>query len=109
MNRRSTLIWILSLFVCGVGAALAHVSLRLGVIRTGYAIAEATRERQLLEEENRKLRLERSLLRSPERIERIAREKLGMTRPDPTQLRVVRPGAMEELAAATAVRGPEVP
>jgi cell division protein FtsL len=86
---------LILMFVSVVGAALAHVTLRLGAIRLGYAISVETRERQRLEEEDRRLRLERSLLRSPARIERLAREKLGMTRPDPAQIRVVRPGATE--------------
>jgi cell division protein FtsL len=92
-RKRRSVAWLVVMFVSVVGAALAHVSLRLGVIRMGYAIGEETRDRRLLQEENRKLRLEKSLLRSPARIEDIAREKLGMARPDPTRVRVVRPDA----------------
>jgi cell division protein FtsL len=51
-----------------------------------------------LEEEARRLRLERSLLRSPDRVEKLAREKLGMIRPDPVRIRVVRTAT--EVAAA---------
>ena len=49
-------------------------------------------ELRRLEEENRRLRLERSMLRHPDRIERYA-QHLGMIRPDPRQIRVVAPSA----------------
>ena len=88
--KRSTLIWILISFISVVGAALLHVALRLDVIRLGYAIGTETEARHRLAEEGRRLRLEKSLLRNPERIERLARDKLGMHRPDPTRIRVVR-------------------
>ncbi|MFH0902777.1 MAG: cell division protein FtsL, partial [Pseudomonadota bacterium] len=51
-----------------------------------------------LEEEQRRLRLQLSLLRTPQSIERIARERLGMARPDQTAIRVLRP--VEILASA---------
>jgi cell division protein FtsL len=98
MTRRS-LITAAVCFVAVLVASLAYVSLRLGVIHTGYAIAEQSGERRALEEENRKLRVEEALLRNPERIERLAREKLGMVRPDPQRIRVVKPDS-GELAAA---------
>ena len=94
-RKASTVLVLMVLFVAVGGAAMAHVSLRLAVIRLGYAISEKSGERRGLEEDNRKLRLEASLLRSPARIERLAREQLGMERPDPARIRVVRPGARE--------------
>jgi cell division protein FtsL len=92
---------ILAGFAAVVTAATAQVSLRNRLIRTGYEIGDRMAEIGRLEEENRKLRLEQSFLRSPERIERLARDKLGLVRPDPERIRVVRvPG--KELARATA-------
>ncbi len=90
-HGRGAVLLLVSMFASVVAAALAHVSLRLAVIRLGYSISERTRERQTLEDENRKLRIELSLLRNPERIERLARDKLGMARPEPGQIRVVKP------------------
>ncbi len=75
-----------------VGVATAQVALRTRVIRAGYALGERMDEIRALEQENRQLRLELSLLKSPERIERLAREQLGLVRPDPQKLRVVRVG-----------------
>jgi len=77
------------MFLSVTGAALAHASLRLAIIRHGYSLSEKTRRFRELEEEHRKLRLELSLLRSPARIEQVAHEKLGMRRPDPQEIRVV--------------------
>ena len=81
---------LLSLFAVIVTAATAQVSLRYRVIRAGYDLGERRDEIRVLEEQNRQLRLELSLLRSPERIERLAREKLGLVRPEPGHIRVVR-------------------
>jgi cell division protein FtsL len=88
--RKTAVLFILGAFAIVVTAAALHVSLRYRVIRTGYAIGKTLAEKRALEEETRKLRLELSLLRSPERVERLAREKLGMVRPDPERIRVVR-------------------
>ena len=87
-------------FLALVGAALAHVSLRLAVIRLGYDIGERTQERRELEEERRRLSVELSMLRSPERIERLAKAKLGMRRPDAGEIRLAQPTV--QLAAAAA-------
>jgi cell division protein FtsL len=89
-KRLPLLLFILGLFAVGVTAAVAHVSLRTRVIRAGYDLGERMREVRILEEEGRRLRVELSLLRSPERIERVARERLGMVTPGPDRIRVVR-------------------
>ena len=99
MKKPVTLVLILSgLFALVVGAATAQVALRYQVIRAGYALGERMEELRALEEQNRQLRLELSLLRSPERIERLARDKLGLVRPEPGAIRVVR--VESELASA---------
>jgi cell division protein FtsL len=86
-------------FVVLVAVGLGHVSLRYRVIRVGYALAEKLAERRALEEENRQLRLEEALLRNPARVEQIARQRLGMARPDPVSIRVARPGVREVAVA----------
>jgi cell division protein FtsL len=91
-------IFMIGAFAVIMTAAVAQVALRYRVTRTGYAIGERMQEQRELEEEARRLRLERSLLRSPDRVERLAREKLGMVRPDPERIRVVR--TVTEVAAA---------
>ena len=90
--KKTAVLFILGAFAILVCASVAHVSLRYRAIRTGYEIGERLQEKRELEEEGRKLRLQLSLLRSPDRIERLAREKLGMVRPSPEKIRVVRTG-----------------
>ena len=59
------------------------------VIRVGYELSDAQNKLRELKEEQSRLRLEESFLASPERIESLALS-LGMIRPTPDQLRVVR-------------------
>ena len=88
--NKTVALFIFAGFAAIVTAATAHVSLRYRLIRAGYQIGERMEELAGLEQANRKLRLEQSFLRSPERIERLARDKLGLVRPDPERIRVVR-------------------
>ena len=98
VRKRGTVLVLALMFISVTGAALAHASLRLAIIRHGYSLSEKTRQFRELEEENRKLRLELSLLRSPARVEEVAHEKLGMRRPDPAEIRVVAKGRRPPLA-----------
>lgn len=69
--------------------AIFHVSRRKEIVRIGYRLSDARQQLRDLREENRKLRLETSVLTNPARIERLARS-LGMKRATPQQIRVVR-------------------
>ena len=55
-------------------------------IQYGYRIEEAQKKKEQLSEVGRQLRLERALLRNPQRIDTIARRDLGMVVPAPGQL-----------------------
>jgi cell division protein FtsL len=90
VRKRRTILVFALMGLSLTGAAIAHASLQLGRIRHGYVLGERTREFRRREEENRKLRLELSLLRSPARIEQIARNELGMRRPEPAEIRVIK-------------------
>lgn len=94
-RKRSSVLLVVLMFVSVVGAGLAHVTLRLGVVRRCYEIGQLTRERQALEEQQRRLQLEEALLRNPARIALIAREQLHMKQPDPEQIKVVQPGVSQ--------------
>ena len=107
MSKRGSVLLIVAAFVAVSAAAMAHVSLRLGVVRMGYQIGRLTHERRALEEERRRYATEQSMLKNPARIERLAREKLHMELPDPSRIRTVRPGApavavREQIKAAAA-------
>jgi cell division protein FtsL len=92
------MIFIVALFGVVVLGAVAHVGVRLKVIHAGYALGQAEEARDRLEEEHRKLLIQVAQLRSPERIEKIARDQLGMVHPDPSKIRVIH-GGSAELAA----------
>jgi cell division protein FtsL len=55
-------------------------------IQYGYRIEETQKKKDQLAEIGRQLRLERASLRSPQRIDSIARGELGMVVPAPGQL-----------------------
>jgi cell division protein FtsL len=85
--KKTTALFLIGPFLVVVTTAVAQVSLRYRIVRAGYAVGEKLAEQRALEEEGRRLRLELSLLRSPERVEKVARGDLGMVRPE--QIRVV--------------------
>lgn len=67
---------------CLVVLALLHVWLRLQVVHLGYVLSTATKLHGQLEQENRELKVELATLTSPERLEAMARSRLGMVEPD---------------------------
>jgi cell division protein FtsL len=69
-----------------VGSALFYVWTRHEVTSWGYSISRATERQSQLKEMNRELRLEVASLRSPSRIESIARKELGLDFPKPGQI-----------------------
>ncbi|MBW2056120.1 MAG: cell division protein FtsL [Deltaproteobacteria bacterium] len=68
---------------------LFFVSSRVWVVNLGYRTSRALREQKELLEVNRRLRIERATLISPERIDFYARQKLGMREPEDRQIRFV--------------------
>jgi cell division protein FtsL len=86
-------VWVptLAFLLLGVlGAALGHVWVRLQQIQVGYALSHERHEARALAETQKRLRLEAAVLKQPQRIERIARVRLGMTAPDPAAIHVIR-------------------
>lgn len=82
--------FLVLLLGCMVSAALFYVWARIQVIGLGYEISKALKEESLLLEANRKLRLEIAELKSYGRIEKIAVEQLGMSKPTAEQVVVIR-------------------
>jgi cell division protein FtsL len=70
---------VLGVFV--VGLALFYTWSRIQIVQIGYEINEQRHEQQLLSDENRVLKLEYSLLRSPQRIREYSARKLHMAQP----------------------------
>jgi cell division protein FtsL len=95
MTERASHVKTAIVCIAVIGAAamavgITHVSRRHEAVRAGYELSKATTELRRVQEENRRLRLEQSVLTNPKRIERLARA-LGMKHPHSGQVRVVRP------------------
>jgi cell division protein FtsL len=69
-----------------VAVVFVYLGIRLAVVHTGYEISELNRSRAALVEKNRRLRVEFEKLKSPQRIERIATEELGLSYPTSEQI-----------------------
>ena len=83
---------------------LAYVWQRVDFIRISYSFEALSKERQELQELNRELTVERSLLLAPDRIEQTARRQLGLVDPAPADVRRVRliDGHVKEFGGALA-------
>lgn len=79
---------LLMLFL--IGGSLFHVWSRIQRIHLGYEISNALKERRTLAEANKKLRVDIATLKSYGRIEHIAIVELGMSKPRPDQVIVIR-------------------
>jgi cell division protein FtsL len=91
MNRSSNRVLFLILFlVFLIGGSLFYVWSRIQVIQVGYEISNALKEERALAEANKRMRLEIATLKSYTRIEKIAVEELGMGKPKPDQVIVIR-------------------
>jgi cell division protein FtsL len=68
---------------CGLvaGAMLLHAWVRTRVTEQGYALSRLSAEYRDLTREHESLQLKAAELRSPQRIEELARTKLGMSAP----------------------------
>jgi cell division protein FtsL len=87
--RRRHGIYFALLVLCLVLVTLLHVWLRLQVVHMGYALATTSKLQNRLEQEQRELQLELATLTSPERLEAMARKRLGLVPPEKGQVIVL--------------------
>ena len=80
--------FLLCVMFAAVG--IMHVSSRVMVVRTGYQLSKLQNESRTLARENDRLKLELATLKSPRRLERLAREELGMAPPSPAAVITLR-------------------
>ena len=80
---------ILSILIL-VAATLLYVWSHLKNTQLKYQMAEEISIRDSLQEESNKLKMEISTLKSPKRIEAIAREKLHMSYPEREQVILIK-------------------
>jgi cell division protein FtsL len=85
-SRRRYLLVIGILSLAFVGIVLLHVWLRLQVVQVGYVLSTTSKLQGRLEQENRELKVELATLTSPERLEALARKRLGMVPPEKGQV-----------------------
>jgi cell division protein FtsL len=84
-----------------VGASLIYVWSRTEVVREGYALSRLAKEIKSSSSRAEQLRAEALSLRAPERIEAIAKERLGLQYPTQEQIRIVESSPGAEPAART--------
>lgn len=74
-----------AILVCGVFAAVGimHVTSRVMVVGVGYSLSKLETDNRDLVRENDRLKLELAMMKSPSRLEKLAREQLGMMPPPP--------------------------
>jgi cell division protein FtsL len=85
------------LFALFTAVGILHVTSRVLVVDMGYRLSSAEAESRTLTRENDRLKLELATLKAPGRLERVAREQLGMAMPTG--------GAVVSLAAEKPARG----
>jgi len=72
-----------------IGAVLVHVWVRLQVVRMGYVLSTTSKLQTRLEQENRELKVELATMTSPDRLEALARQRLGLVQPEKGQVVVL--------------------
>jgi cell division protein FtsL len=84
------------------GAFVYHLNVRFQGVWLGYETSQARAERARLLVERRELRTELASLKSPARVGREAREKLGMEIPDNSRIVTIGKTTSSVLAAGRA-------
>jgi cell division protein FtsL len=105
-NRRGVGVWAFLLALCTAGA-LAHVAVRTHGIRIAYALGRERRTNTELEEQRRRLNIEIGMLKDPDRVIGIAREKLGMGPPAPENVVRLESGTLGQQPAAAPAAPPK--
>lgn len=73
-----------------ISCSLFYVWAHHQIISLGYEISRVSQEEERLIEENKKLRLELAMLKSPDRLEKKALQELGFVTPQNGQIIIVR-------------------
>jgi len=89
MASRWRQVFGVSLGLALIAVVLLHVWLRLQVVRMGYVLSTTSKLHSRLEQENRELKVELATLMSPDRLEAMARQRLGLSAPEKGQVIVL--------------------
>ena len=96
----------LALIACALigSGALLQIWVRTRVTEQGYRLSRLSAERQQLQRDHERLQLAAARLGSAQRIEDLARLRLGMGPPPPDRVIVLVGGALRPSATTVAVR-----
>lgn len=86
-DQRRQVTTIMSVIGAVAALALGHVWTQLRTIEYGYGLARASRVQAQLIENNRRLRTELAMLKSPARLAALAQTELALAAPEPGQRR----------------------
>lgn len=89
IGRRRRFVWTAVLTVALIGLVWIHVWLRLQVVQMGYVLSTSSKLQNRLEQENRELKIELATMTSPDRLESLARRRLGLRPPEKGQVVVL--------------------
>lgn len=85
LTRRQIFLIILMLFLF-MGSGIGYVWSTFRRTQIGYDLSQLKREEIRLRDQNRKLRLDLAILKSPQYLEKMAIQKLGLRQPTPEQI-----------------------
>ena len=85
VTRRQVVITLM-LLVCFMGTGIGYVWSNFERTQIGYDLSQLQKEEMRLSEINQKLKLELATLKSPQNLERLAIQKLGLGPPKPEQI-----------------------
>jgi cell division protein FtsL len=85
MTKRQIFMVLVILFI-SMGSGIGYVWSNFERTQIGYSLSQLQKEELRLREVNRKLRLELATLKSPQHLERLAVEKLGLKKPSVEQI-----------------------
>jgi cell division protein FtsL len=85
VTRRQVIITLMML-ICFMGTGIGYVWSNFERTQIGYDLSQLKKEEMRLEEINQKLKLELATLKSPQNLERLAIQKLGLGSPKPEQI-----------------------
>lgn len=85
VTRRQIVITLMML-VCFMGTGIGYVWSNFERTQIGYNLSQLQKEEMRLSEINQKLKLELATLKSPQNLEHLAIQKLGLGPPKPEQI-----------------------
>ncbi len=88
ISKRQVLLTIVLVFLF-LGTGIGYVWSNFERTQIGYDISQLKKEELRLKETNRKLRLELAMLKSPQNLEVLATQKLGLRQPTSEQIIVL--------------------